>query len=77
MIPLPFLQAGEGGRIAEVAGQGDFVDRLRELGICIGARIEMVRCGDPCIVRLGGQKLCLRSEELNLVLVEIQELHSA
>jgi Fe2+ transport system protein FeoA len=33
---------------------------LHELGLHAGARIEVVQSGTPCIVRIGGSKLCLR-----------------
>ena len=35
-----------------------------------GATVEMVQSDSPCIIRLAGQKLCLRADELVSVLVE-------
>jgi hypothetical protein len=31
--------------------------------------VQMVRPGSPCIIRLDGQKLCVRSDEMAGVLV--------
>jgi hypothetical protein len=43
---------------------------LEEFGIRCGTRIEMFRAGTPCILRIGGNKFCLRADELLDVLVE-------
>ena len=69
-IPLTGLRAGQGGLVCGITGDGEFLHRLREMGLCDGAEICMLRPGCPCIVRLGEQKLCFRSGELNSVLVE-------
>jgi Fe2+ transport system protein FeoA len=39
------------------------------VGFRVGVEVEMVQRGSACIIRLDGHKLCLRSEELTLVLV--------
>jgi Fe2+ transport system protein FeoA len=49
------------------------VDHLREVGLRAGVEIEMVQCGSPCIVRIDGQKLCLRADELASVIVAPEE----
>ena len=69
MIPLDALRPGEVADVCQIVGQDDQVRRLRELGICDGAQVEMVRCGSPCIVRLGSCRLCLRYERSLRVLV--------
>ncbi len=69
VVPLTGLRAGQGGRVQGVVGDGDFLHRLREMGLCDGAEICMLRPGCPCIVRLGSQTLCFRSNELESILV--------
>jgi len=69
LIPMTLLTAGQMGRIAAMVGGADQIHRLRELGLRDGAEVEMVRPGSPCIIRLGGQKLGLRSDEMARVLV--------
>jgi ferrous iron transport protein A len=70
LIPLSLLRAGERGRVSLVHGAGGVVQRLRELGLRGGAVVEMIRAGSPCILRLDGQKICVRSDEMAGVLVQ-------
>jgi ferrous iron transport protein A len=69
MVPLTFLRSGQTGRIGAVLGAGDLIHRLREMGLRAGVEVQMVREGSPCIIRLGGQKLCFRADEVTSVLV--------
>ena len=69
MIPLTLLRAGQGGRIGAILGAGGVVSRLREMGLRAGATVEIIRSGSPCILRLDGQKICVRSDEMTGVLV--------
>lgn len=46
------------------------VHRLREMGLRVGAVVEMIRSGSPCILKLDGQKICVRSDEMTGVLVQ-------
>jgi len=67
---LRLLPAGRCARIAQVLGHPDHVHRLEEFGLRGGTEIEMFRPGNPCILRLAGNKICLRSDELLSVMVE-------
>jgi ferrous iron transport protein A len=49
------------------------VQRLQEMGLHQGARVEMVQQGSPCIVRLGSSKVCLRDANLFQILVRPAE----
>ncbi len=69
LVPIHFLRAGESCRVAQILGCAEHVQRVKEMGICDGCAIEIVRSGSPCIVRLGSQTLCLRTSELLSVLV--------
>ncbi|HWB00812.1 MAG TPA: FeoA family protein [Pirellulales bacterium] len=69
LVPLSVLRAGETAQIGMVLGSPDAVHRLEEIGLRGGTQIEMVQTGSPCIIRLDGQKLCFRSDELLSVLV--------
>jgi len=70
VIPLNRLAAGESAYVRHLVGQADHVHRLEELGLRGGTRIQMFRPGIPCIVRLAGNKICLRSDHLINILVE-------
>jgi Fe2+ transport system protein FeoA len=69
LIPLSLLAPGQVAHVSQVSGCPEEVHRLEELGLRGGAAIEMVQRGSPCIVRLAGQKLCFRADELLHVLV--------
>ena len=69
LIPLNLLAPGQSAHVGHVSGHPDEIHRLEELGLRGGAAIEMVQGGSPCIIRLAGQKLCFRADELLRVLV--------
>jgi Fe2+ transport system protein FeoA len=73
LLPLTALRVGEVARVVQVLGDSRCVDHLREVGLRVGVEVEMVQPGSPCIVRLDGQKLCLRADELALVMVTPQD----
>ncbi|MGA2033997.1 MAG: ferrous iron transport protein A [Thermoguttaceae bacterium] len=68
-IPLRDLQAGQTAQISRILGPADDVHRLEEFGVRGGAWIEMFRPGNPCIIRMAGNKLCIRADELLRVFV--------
>jgi ferrous iron transport protein A len=70
LVPLNRLRTGETALVAEVVGRSDQVQRIKELGLRDGAEISMVRSGSPCIIRLAGQTLCIRANDILNVLVE-------
>ena len=70
LIPLTLLRPGQRARVDQVIGGGMLMHRLREMGLRGGAEVEMVRPGSPCIIRLAGHKLGVRSDELAGVLVK-------
>jgi ferrous iron transport protein A len=68
-IPITALRRGEVAEIAQLVGSPENIRRLEELGLRGGARLEIVRAGSPCIVRVAGTTLCFRQDELLRVLV--------
>ena len=69
LIPLAQMASGTKAAVSAVLGLPDVVHRLEELGLRQGTIVEMVQTGSPCIVRLSGNKLCFRADELMTVLV--------
>ena len=69
LLPLDMLRAGETAEVAEVAGHASWVGRLAELGIRPGCRLQVVQPGSPCLLDVGGCKLCLRGGECSAILV--------
>ena len=51
---LPTLDVGDVATIAGVTGSMRSTKRLADMGFVHGARIEMIRPGLPCIVRISG-----------------------
>ncbi len=62
LLPLDILTTGEWAEIAEIQGGPDWVKRMAELGVHAGCRLQMIRSGCPCLVRVGETRLCLRGE---------------
>jgi ferrous iron transport protein A len=69
-IPLQSLPAGEAAAVFRILGKPEDVHRLEEFGIRRGTRVEMFRAGNPCILRVAGNKFCLRADEMLRVMVE-------
>ena len=68
-MPLSLLRAGEIADVFELIGPIEEVRRLEELGLRGGARVEIVRGGSSCIIRIGGSTLCVRNDSRVNVLV--------
>jgi Fe2+ transport system protein FeoA len=69
MIPLRSLPPGQTGQVGEVVGDPRHVHRLHELGLRQGSMVEMIRSGTPCIIRMSGNKMCFRDNNVLNVLV--------
>ena len=70
LVPLASLRSGQSARVSSIRGRREHVHRLHEFGLRQGTEIEMFRPGSPCIIRMAGNKFCLRADELLNVLVE-------
>jgi Fe2+ transport system protein FeoA len=71
LLPLQMLPPGSQALIGQLMGAPDDVHRLEELGMRVGVQVEMVQAGSPCIIKLGGAKLCFRDNEALGVLVRM------
>jgi Fe2+ transport system protein FeoA len=69
-ISLEKLLPGESAAIARLIGAPDDVHRLREFGFHEGGTVEMFRPGDPCIVRIEGNMVCLRGGDRVRILLQ-------
>ncbi len=69
LILLGLLTAGQSATVETVLGRTDDAHRLQEIGLRSGARVQMIQPGNPCMVRLGDQRLGLRSDALSTILV--------
>jgi ferrous iron transport protein A len=69
LLPISMLRSGELGEVQTVMGTADLVRHLAEIGLRAGTRLEMIRPGTTCILRIDGAKLCVRGDELLQVMV--------
>jgi ferrous iron transport protein A len=72
LLPLTALLPGQVAEVQQVVGQPEQVRRLEELGVRGGIVLEVVQAGTPCIIRVGGTKLCFRDGEMCSVLVAVR-----
>ena len=70
LLPLHMLPPGSRALIGQLVGPPEDVHRLEEMGLRVGEPVEMVQTGSPCIIKLGGSKLCFRDNETLGVLVQ-------
>ena len=70
-IPVGCLQAGQAAQISRIVGRTDDVHRLEEFGLRKGTEVVMFRPGNPCILRMAGNKICLRADDLLSVFVTL------
>ena len=69
LIPLDLLLPGQSGFVTQIVGQSDCVQRVEEFGLRKGTEIQMFRPGNPCIIHVAGNKVCLRADGAVRVLV--------
>jgi Fe2+ transport system protein FeoA len=57
--------------VCRIETESEDVQRLKMLGICVGRRVEVVKPGDPLIVRVFGTRLGLAASLASCVWLEI------
>jgi len=71
LLPLELLAAGAWAEVAAVRGEPAWVGRMAELGLRPGCRLQILQSGSPCLLQVGGCRLCLRGEQLMQILVRL------
>jgi Fe2+ transport system protein FeoA len=61
------LRPGEWADVADVSGEPTWVGRMAEMGLRIGSRLRMLQSGCPCLFQLGGCRLSLRGECMQIL----------
>ncbi len=59
-IPVEYLSQDSLGVVVDVAGEGQNIHRLEEMGIRNGCRIRMLCPGETCLLAIDGKKMCVR-----------------
>jgi Fe2+ transport system protein FeoA len=57
--------------VRHIATDDEDTRRLKTLGVCVGRRVELVRSGDPLILKVFGSRLGLSAELARRVRVEV------
>ncbi len=68
-VPLSHLVKGACGLICAVENK-DELARLQSMGVCIGRRVEVIKPGDPLILRVFGARIGLSARMAEHVQVE-------
>ncbi|MBL9206515.1 MAG: ferrous iron transport protein A [Opitutaceae bacterium] len=69
-LPLCQLPAGASGRVYELTGEGQFKQRIRELGFGESAVVTKVSGQSPVICRINGTRIALSHGAASQILVE-------
>jgi ferrous iron transport protein A len=69
LVPLDMLRPGEWGHVEDIDGDPAWVCRMAELGLRAGCHVQMIQRGTPCLLQVGGCKLCLRGDTSSQILV--------
>ena len=71
LVRLDELPARVCAVVRRVDTDDEDTNRLKTLGICLGRRVELVRVGDPLILKVFGSRLGLSASLATRVHVEI------
>ncbi len=74
VVFLSQMSAGQKGEIVKLIGEGEIGQRLLEMGLTVGASIEVVRfapLGDPLDIKIRGYHLSLRRHEAEAIRVRL------
>jgi Fe2+ transport system protein FeoA len=67
---LTALAPRDVAKVTQLDGDHEGVARLKALGVCVGRRLELVKAGDPMIVRVLGARVGLSALLASIVYVE-------
>ena len=67
---LSEMRSGETAVILGVTAEPRLAKRLADMGFVGGSRVDMIRTGRPCLVRVNGTRVGLGRGYQNLVLVD-------
>jgi Fe2+ transport system protein FeoA len=57
--------------VRRIETDGEEVQRLKSLGLCVGRQIEVVKTGDPLIVKIFGSRIGLSATLAKCVWLEV------
>ena len=69
VLPLEFLRSGESAVVEDVQGEPAWIGRMAELGVRSGCLLQVLQPGSPCMLQVGGCRLCLRGDDIMRIMV--------
>jgi ferrous iron transport protein A len=69
LLPLELIETGGWAEVEDICGEPTWISRLAELGVRVGSRLQVIRQGKPCLLRIDGSRLSLRDESGMQILV--------
>lgn len=69
-LRLDQLQPKLCGTVVRVDAEGDDISRLQVMGVCVGRKVEVIKRGDPLILRVLGSRLGLSARLAQRVYVQ-------
>ena len=57
--------------VRSISTDDEDMQRLKTLGVCVGRRVELVRAGNPLILKVFGSRLGISAELASRVRVEV------
>ncbi len=57
--------------VRRIETDGEEVQRLKSLGLCVGRQIEVVKTGDPLVVKIFGSRIGLSASLAECVWLEV------
>jgi ferrous iron transport protein A len=70
LLPLCQLPAGEAGRVRELAGDGNFRQHIRELGLGESAQVTKISGRTTIICHVNGTRIALSHRAASQILVQ-------
>lgn len=61
------------GQVQTIDADHEDADRLKAMGVCVGRRVEVLRRGDPLILRVLGSRIGVSSRLAKCVVVQVCE----
>lgn len=69
--PLDAIPAGQCARVRQVQATDADTERLMAMGVCVGRQLQVIKWGDPMILRVLGSRLGVSARLARQVLVEV------
>lgn len=67
--PLPRWNTGLCGIVVRIDAADEDAQRLQAMGVCVGRRVELLKAGDPLILRVLGTRLGVSARLAERVIV--------